>query len=1093
MEHLPRGLKLYTSNRLEILADRLAEVLDTPLASPFDPEIIVVQSKGMERWVSMQLSLRHGICANCWFPFPNRFLEEMFRRVLSKPPGHSPFEPRILTWEIMKCLRECIHLPGFEKLRTYLEGQPTGLKAFQLSARIADTFDQYLIFRPKMIFDWENGQHRNWQARLWRRIVKEIGGAHRAGLAKDFLRAVRDVSTGVQGLPQRVSVFGISALPRFHMEIFAALATKIQVNLFLMNPCKEYWGDILSEREIGRRRQSKSGLDMDTGTLHMEKGNSLLASMGAVGRDFFDMIMEFEGDDSSCFEDPGDPCLLLTIQSDIMNLRDARYDRQRKRTVAPEDDSIDVHVCHSPMREIEVLQDQLLAMFEADPQLSPKDVLVMTPDIEVYAPYIQAVFDLPPSDPRRIPFSVADQGIRKDSEIGAAFLSVLDLGNSRFEASKVMALLEVDAVRRRFELSVGDIKRIRSWIKDTGIRWAVDEKNREELGLPPFSENTWRAGLERLLLGYALPGEGSRVFGECLPFDHVEGSDALLLGKFCQFTETLFNLVRSLSRPRTPAQWARTLGDILEQCFLPHEAGEREAQVIRRILYELGTVQEMIPFDLEVDIKVIRWHLTQLLQKEVLGFGFMTGGVTFCAMLPMRSIPFKVICLVGMNHDTYPRDIRPLGFDLIAQHPMPGDRSKRKDDRYLFLETLLSARQKFYISYVGQSLRDNSPVPPSVLVSELLDYIGEAFELEQGSLMDRIVTRHRLQAFSPAYFKKKGRLFSYSPGNLEAARCLLQEREDPRPFITSGLSQPDETWRNVDIEDLCRFFGNPARFLLRRRLGIYLEEARALLQDREPFQLEPLEMYPLQETLVRKRLGGEDLKDLYVPMRASGSLPHGTVGMCLFEGMRRGVEDFVENLRNYMAAPPREPIEVTLAVSGFSLRGRVRSIYGERFLHYRYAKIKPRDQIRAWIYHLVLNSIPGGGHPRTSLIAGLDSKRGQELQWAVWEYPPVSNSDEILGTLLRRYWKGLCLPLPFFPLSSWQYASMKLARGKDPEEAVAHARKQWTGSRFQRGECQDLYYQLCFGGADPFGEEFQRIAEEVFGPILDIQRELKAQ
>ena len=359
--------------------------------------------------------------------------------------------------------------------------------------------------------------------------------------------------------------------------------------------------------------------------------------------------------------------------------------------------------------------------------------------------------------------------------------------------------------------------------------------------------------------------------------------------------------------------------------------------------------------------------------------------------------------------------------------------------------------------------------------------------------MDRIVTRHRLQAFSPAYFKKKGRLFSYSPGNLEAARCLLQEREDPRPFITSGLSQPNETWRNVDIEDLCRFFGNPARFLLRRRLGIYLEEARALLEDREPFQLEPLEMYPLQETLVRKRLGGEDLKDLYVPMRASGSLPHGTVGMCLFEGMRRGVEDFVENLRNYMAAPPREPIEVTLAVSGFSLRGRVRSIYGERFLHYRYAKIKPRDQIRAWIYHLVLNSIPGGGHPRTSLIAGLDSKRGQELQWAVWEYPPVSNSDEILGILLRRYWKGLCLPLPFFPLSSWQYASMKLAKGKDPEEAVAHARKQWTGSRFQRGECQDLYYQLCFGGADPFGEEFQRIAEEVFGPILDIQRELKAQ
>ncbi len=231
----------------------------------------------------------------------------------------------------------------------------------------------------------------------------------------------------------------------------------------------------------------------------------------------------------------------------------------------------------------------------------------------------------------------------------------------------------------------------------------------------------------------------------------------------------------------------------------------------------------------------------------------MTGGMTFCAMLPMRSIPFRVICLLGMNDDAYPRQTKPLGFDLMARNPRPGDRSRRNDDRYLFLEAILSAREKLHISYVGQSIQDNSIRPPSVLVSELLDYIEEGFEVPGEKILEHIVTKHRLQAFSPEYFRKKGKLIQLFPG--ESARphgrsWILTKKE--RRFITRGLPEPSEEWKTVDVNQLCRFLTNPAKFLLTQRLGIYLEEEEALFDETEPFEVKGLEKYQLEQELVEK-------------------------------------------------------------------------------------------------------------------------------------------------------------------------------------------------------------------------------------------------
>jgi len=1026
-------LRLFTSNRLEILAEALADVLRTPLASVLDKEEIVVQSQGMKRWVSMQLAERHGICANCGFSFPNAFVYDLFRKTISGLPEFSPFDPKIMTWRIMEILPSCVTRPGFESLRIYLGDTLANLKRFQVSERIADTFDQYLLFRPEMIFRWESGKENHWQAVLWREMVKGSEVKHRAALGRAFLEAIEEPSTEMKGLPERVSVFGISALPRFHMRLLAGISRIREVNLFLMNPCREYWGDILSDREMKRTAARQGTQDLSVEELHLEKGNSLLASMGTLGRDFFDLVNEFECEEFPSFKDPGADNLLCCLQSDILNLREGQQGLDGKKTVAAHDTSVQIHSCHSPMREIEVLRDQLLDMFERDPGLLPKDILVMTPDIETYAPYIQRKF---------------------------GFLE-----------------MDLDLVRR--------------WVRETRIRWGIDGQSRAQLDLPELAENTWQAGLDRLMLGYAMPGQDESMFGGVLPYDDIEGSEASVLGRLLEFTELLFTHVTSLGQARSLDGWSRTLTGLLEGFFVPDEDTEREMQMIRCALNDLGNMSAYCGsvLDEEIDVNVIRWYLRHYLESEGFGFGFITGGVTFCAMLPMRSIPCKIICLVGMNGDAYPRQAKPLGFDLMARHPQPGDRSRRNDDRYLFLEAMLSARETLYISYVGQSIQENSLIPPSVLVSELMDYIERGFTIQGEKILEHIFTRHRLQAFSPAYFKENERLFSYSEENLQAAQCILKAREVPVPFISSGLTDPEEEWKMVDLADFCAFFGNPARFVLKRRLGIHLEERASILEEREAFDLKGLERYLLEENLVERRLAGGNLKDFLALVRASGRLPHGTPGDCMYEDLTRGVEHFVERTVPYIREISLEPLEVDLGISGFRLAGRIDAIYPERLLHYRYARVKPRDRLRIWIHHLALNSVIADGYPRTSVLAGLRPKGG-ETEWAAWEYSPVENSEEILGRLLQQYWAGLVRPLHFFPDSSWTYAYMILEKNKPGENALSSARKTWTGSEYNRGECEDPSYQRCFRNTDPLDSEFRRIAEEVFSPLIEHQREI---
>ncbi|NOQ41538.1 MAG: exodeoxyribonuclease V subunit gamma, partial [Desulfuromusa sp.] len=689
------SLNIYTSNRMENLAEAFAEVLKKPLTSPLTPEVVVVQSRGMQRWLAMELAGYFGVWANSNYPFPNAMIQQLFATVLEDVPDSSSFTPDIMTWKILDLFPKLLQRDEFLPLRHYLADDQDGLKGFQLAEKIADTFDQYTLFRPLMLLEWERGDDEGWQSVLWRELLGNSGEQHRGQLMDAYRLQIAGNNGEYQKLPERISLFGISYLPKYHLEILAATAQITEVNLFLLSPTREYWADILSSKEQARLTPAERALRIE--------GNPLLASLGKLGRDFSDMVIE-TGDLASVQEDlyfdSGHATLLQSLQSDILNLSGSELDRE-KIPLDSEDHSVQIHSCHSPMREIEVLHDQILNLLEQQEGLEPRDILVMTTDIEIYAPYIVTVFEGCQDPALKIPFSIADRSLANDGEIVAVLLKLLLLPDSRLTVVELLDILEATPVRKRFDLDEDELEMIRGWLEDVRVRWGLNEEDRVRFGLPSYRENSLQAGLDRLLLGYAMPSSKGSLFNDISPYDDIEGSNAGALGKLCEFVSRISSLRENLKRPQTLGQWSARIRTLLADFIADDEETAREAALVADLVTSLGGFEEKSAFSGEVSLKVVRSWLSDRLEQAEQNFGFMTGGVTFCAMLPMRSIPFKVIALIGMNDGAFPRQTRPPGFDLIAQHPQRGDRSLRDEDRYLFLEALLSARQCFYLSFVG--------------------------------------------------------------------------------------------------------------------------------------------------------------------------------------------------------------------------------------------------------------------------------------------------------------------------------------------------------------------------------------------------------
>ncbi len=1132
----PFAIHTHHSNRTEHLVDALAEVVARPCGGPFTPETIVVQGRGMAAYLTQQLATRLGVWAHADFRFPRRYMETCLQAVLGDETRAGMVSEDQLTWLVLSSLQTCIAEPGFARLARYLENDPNGLKRFQLARRLGTLFDRYITYRPEMVQAFERGEDggvepgQRWQALLWQRLAPKLKSWHWAALEPRWHQRAREITKAPAGLPARVCLFGLSSLPPQYLRVVAAASRWVQTHLFVFSPSDQDWWNSATRSEWAR----VVAAGQDPETTYVDPGHPLLSSCGAVGADFrrvlqttFDSLQLSESVDERFLAI--EPISALTqLQADVYALRkpvphevlekpvETRRGRKSKADAAQmalpfaavspvaevpapreavDDESIRVHACHSPMREVEVLKDQLLALLtrKHDPVL-PHEVVVMMADVDTYAPFVEAVFSEQPTSPTYIPFRIADRKLRVDSPVIDAFFRALDLIGSRLTAPSVVDLLTARAVERHLGLAASDLDRFTSWVVESGIRWGIDATHRAEHDQPADIQNTWRFGFNRLLLGYAMPAEGESSFAGVMPYDEIEGKSAADLGVFIDFLERLFDHLRGLRQPRRLPLWRQDLLSFLEDLVGLSEATDWEHQHLRQALAQLEADAAAAGFDDDVDLGVVRSWLQERVENALPERGFLAGGVTFCAMVPMRSIPFRVVCLVGMNDGVFPRAYRGIEFDLVARGPagpQPGDRDRRLDDRYLFLETLCAARERLIVTYTGQSVRDNAVRPPSVLLNELYDALalhgGEDTLLGQRreAAMARVLVRHPLQGFSRRYFNgADARLWSYA-SNFQAVaqtQTLLQ----PAPAFIERALPPSPPDLEISLRDLEQFWRDPLAFFLQRRVRVSFRESGEDMPSREPTQLDPLSRHEAGSLLVHALCAGapQSASRAAALVRATGLLPLGSLGQVCLEALMEQAEGISRVVRP-LRQNPRPAMHFDQALApGVRLVGTLDQLFEDGLLQHQFGQLRARQQVAVWLRHLLLCWLQPKGVAMRSTFVGREANGVAET--LCWN--PVPEPEKQLRQFVDLFRVGQAAPLRFLPEAA--LAFVRPGSGRDRSDPITRAQK-----AFIEVAKHKLHWRRVLGDEGPpfsslvtQGPSFDELARTLLQPLLAHQQ-----
>lgn len=1107
-------LRVYHSNRLDVLEALMEFIVERErLDDPFEPEMILVQSTGMAQWLQMTLSQKFGIAANIDFPLPASFIWDMFVRGLPEIPKESAFNKQSMSWKLMTLLPQLLEREDFTLLRHYLTDDSDKRKLFQLSSKAADLFDQYLVYRPDWLAQWETGhlveglgEAQAWQAPLWKALVEytdELGQPrwHRANLYQRFIETLESATTCPPGLPSRVFICGISALPPVYLQALQALGKHIEIHLLFTNPCRYYWGDIkdpaylaklltrqrrhsFEDRELPLFRDSENAGQLFNSDGEQDVGNPLLASWGKLGRDYIYLLSDLESSQElDAFVDVTPDNLLHNIQSDILELENRavagvnieEFSRSdNKRPLDPLDSSITFHVCHSPQREVEVLHDRLLAMLEEDPTLTPRDIIVMVADIDSYSPFIQAVFGSAPAD-RYLPYAISDRRARQSHPVLEAFISLLSLPDSRFVSEDVLALLDVPVLAARFDITEEGLRYLRQWVNESGIRWGIDDDNVRELELPATGQHTWRFGLTRMLLGYAMEsaqGEWQSV----LPYDESSGLIAELVGHLASLLMQLNIWRRGLAQERPLEEWLPVCRDMLNAFFLPDAETEAAMTLIEQQWQAIIAEGLGAQYGDAVPLSLLRDELAQRLDQERISQRFLAGPVNICTLMPMRSIPFKVVCLLGMNDGVYPRQLAPLGFDLMSQKPKRGDRSRRDDDRYLFLEALISAQQKLYISYIGRSIQDNSERFPSVLVQELIDYIGQSHYLpgdealncdeSEARVKAHLTCHHTRMPFDPQNYQP-GNLQSYAREWLPAASQAGKAHSEfvqPLPFTLP---------ETVPLETLQRFWAHPVRAFFQMRLQVNFRTEDSEIPDTEPFILEGLSRYQINQQLLNALVEQDDAERLFRRFRAAGDLPYGAFGEIFWETQCQEMQQLAD--RVIACRQPGQSMEIDLACNGVQITGWLPQVQPDGLLRWRPSLLSVAQGMQLWLEHLVYCASGGNGESRLFL-----RKDGE------WRFPPLAAEQALhyLSQLIEGYREGMSVPLLVLPESggAWLKTCYDAQNDAmlDDDSTLQKARTKflqaYEGNMMVRGEGDDIWYQRLWRQLTP--ETMEAIVEQ---------------
>jgi exodeoxyribonuclease V gamma subunit len=1094
--------EVHRAGRSDLLAEGLAELLRDPLPDPFARELVIVPARGVERWLSQRLSHRlgptdggaDGVCAGVDFRSPSSLVAE-----LTGTRDADPWAPEALVWPLLEVVDGSAGEAWCRTLSEHLghgrEGEELELRQgrrYAVARRLARLFASYAVQRPRLLADWEAGHDTDgttvagldadlqWQPELWRRLVARVGvpspGARHAGVL-DGLRTSPDAVD----FPPRVSLFGHTRIAATEMELVEALAEHRDVHLWLPHPSPALWEALRDLRGPVARTEDES---------HLRVEHPLLASLGRDLRELQRMLPEGSGGVASAEGDRAGT-LLQQLQADIA----ANALPDHARPLDPGDHSISVHACHGPARQVEVLREVLVGLLADDPTLEPRDILVMCPDIEAYAPLVSAAFGLGdvlgpeegghPGQHLRV--RLADRALTQTNPLLAVAMQLLDLAGGRAEASKVLDLLTLDPVRRRWALSEDHLERINHWVRLAGVRWAFDAAHREAFDLSGIVQNTWAFGLDRILAGAAVSEDAGRWFGTTLPLDDVSSTDIDLAGRFAECLDRLQRSTDALTGAHPVEHWVETLDDAISGLTLVARGEEWQTGQVQRELAAIGSAAGDGTLLRLADVRAL---LAERFAGRPTRANFRTGTLTICTMTPMRSVPHRVVALLGLDDGVFPRAGAVDGDDVLARRPLTGERDLRSEDRQLMLDAVLSATERLVITYTGANESTGQRRPPAVPLKELLDTldrtaVGAAAHVER---------REPLQPFDPANFEAPAP-FSFDRAALAGARAATRERVQPQALAELQLAPPTG---DVDLSLLTTFLCRPVQQFLRHRLEVALLDESEPEPDAIPVELDSLEQWSVGDRVLSDLLAARSRDEALALEWRRGLLPPGQLGWRKARQIADEAAPVAELVEAITAGVPMRAVDVDVDLgAGRRLVGTVTDVHDTRVVRAGYSRLGPRHELEAWVAVLALEA----AHPDRGWSSGAVGRggRGEPPIRAAFSSP--EHAQERIRELVALYDAAMSGPLPLALKTGHAWARRRLSGGNDKACRYA-AEQEWDprSSRFP-GENADAAHRFVWGERAPIdallgeprpGEEHEgettrlgALAMRLWAPILE--------
>ncbi len=1096
-------LHLHRAARTDVLADALAGMLASPLADPFAAEVVVVPTRGIERWLSQRLSHHlgagpgggDGVCAGVDFRAP----WSLFADVVGTRET-DPWAPEALVWPLLAAIDDSLDegwaRPLARHLGHGLAGEEADLRhgrRFAVARRLAHLFASYAVQRPALVTDWAAGRDTDgrgralpsdlaWQPELWRRVAARVDApAPQVRLAETVARLREDPDA--VDLPDRLSLFGHTRLPTTEAALLGALGHHRDVHLWLPHPSAALW-DALRESGV----PEASAVDRREDRTHRVVGHPLLSTLGRDVRELQRTLATVPAVDVAEGPDPATPETLLGwLQQD---LRANALGSAAARPLRAEDRSVQVHACHGTARQVDVLREVLLGLLADDPTLEPRDVLVMCPDIETFAPLISAGFGLGDitgeqgHPAHRLRVRLADRALTRTNPLLSVAERLLDLAGGRAGAGDVLDLAHAEPVRRRFGFRDDDLQQLTDWVRTAGVRWAFDAEHRAEYGLSSYVANTWRFGLDRLLAGVAMSEDTGTWLDRTLPIDDVGSGQVELAGRLTEYVDRLRSVTDRLVGSHPLEHWLEVLGEGVDALTaVPSSESWQTGQVqrelgrVREAAAGLGTTSMRLP-----DVRAL---LADRFAGRPTRANFRTGTLTVCTMVPMRSVPHRVVCLLGLDDGVFPRTGAVDGDDVLARDPLVGERDPRSEDRQLFLDAILAATEHLVVTYTGANEYSGQPRPPAVPLGELLDTLDLTATAPAGTVAEAVTVRHPLQPFDVRNLVPgalvPGTPFTFDRAALAGARAAAGERHPAPAFLTGPL--PPAPPADVSLDDLVAFFsrrGGPVQgFLSRQRLDVALPFEEKPLDDGLPVEVDQLVQWQVGDRVLRDLLGGLDVEQARQQEWRRGVLPPGMLGWRILGDLLMRAEPLAAAARERRTRPPRA-VEVDVDLGhGRRLRGTVPDVYGDRLVPVSYSRLSATARLQSWLRLLALAATDEDQAWTAHTVGRPTNSRSRET-FAVSLLGPLDHTAvTVLRDLVALRDRGLDEPLPLPLKASLAYARTRRTHAT-ADEAVLKAGWDWRDGRFE-GEQSLPAHRVVWGRGAPLpgldaapreGEEF---------------------